>query len=1130
MAGTTGTSRRPSRAIFDARFEHELQLWPTGPGIVAVNGPLAAWPAASGEMASLIRAFDWAATPLGPSRHWPQSLKTVLNLMLPAQAEMVVFWGDDFRAFYNDAYAPTIGAKHPAALGMPAAEHWTELWHDLEPLLTRVQSTGETFSAKDRPFQINRHGHLEQVYFDISYSALRDEAGAVAGVLCIVAETTARVLAARAQAAAQAALQQQQDFTRLLLDSSSEGFYAVDREGVTTTCNAAFLRMLGYACEAEVLGRRLHDEIHHSHADGSHYGVLACPIYECARTGKPAHVQGEVFFARNGRSFPVDYRVDPIWRNGELQGALCTFADSSERLLGQALKKSQQQTESELRETHDQLRLAEAAVGIGLFLIDIKADRVTGSAEFFRLFGLPPVRTLPAGDIEALVQRDDRSAPSSQATRSTGEAALNVEYRIRRADTGELRWISRRAEFVRDGAGQPVWMRGIVQDVTDRKLAEATLKASESRFRVLAQAIPNQVWTAAPDGRLDWMNQKIYQDSGWPEEDLMGDGWIRLVHPDDLARVSAQWQSSLQTGQPYETEFRILHRDGSYHWHLVRALPIVSGNETRWLGTNTDIDDQKALQQALAELNITLEQRVAERTRDRDRMWRLSTDLIVIGEVGGVVTAVNPAWEKLLGWTEPELIGTTLAQLIHDDDQASTAAAIEKVTAGQSIHGFENRYRHRDGSYRVISWIAVPDAGLVHAVGRDITAEREAGQALKDASDRLRQSQKMEALGQLTGGIAHDFNNLLQGISGAIDVVRRRLAAGRTDDLERFMDSAGNSAHRAAALVHRLLAFARRQSLDSKRVDVNALVMSMEELLRRTLGEHIGLKVAVGQGVWAARSDENQLESAILNLAINARDAMPAGGSLSLETRNATLDESYTGLYDGLEPGDYAMLLVTDTGTGMSPEVLARVFEPFFTTKPIGQGTGLGLSMIYGFAKQSGGHVRIYSQVGQGTSVSLFLPRHADEASAATDAVAPAAPSQAEGETVLVVEDDAAVRLIVLDELNERGYHTLEAADGLAAIPILQSTQKIDLLITDVGLPGMNGRQVAEIGRQHRPGLRVIFMTGYAQNAAVRSEFLAPGMEMISKPFAMDDLAARIREMLSDEAATQPPFQASKSN
>ena len=1083
------------------------------------------WPASAGEVADLIRSMDWEKTPLGPCRSWPRSLKTVLDLMLPAGVEMVLFWGPDQRAFYNDAYAPLIGARHPQALGQPGRICWRKLWPELEPLLLHVLDSGETFSAQDRPFPISRQGKRGTAYFDISFSAVRDEDGMAAGVLCIVSETTQRVLDAQALAAKEAALRDEQAFTRLLLDSTSEGFYAVDRKGATTQCNAAFLKLFGYDSADEVMGRRLHPKIPPTPADDMLDPALNCPTQQAALTGKSAYVTGAVFYRKNGSSFPVDYRVEPLWRMGTLEGAICTFRDTSERLLGQQIKQAREKAESDLREMHDQLRLAEAAGGIGTFLLDIRTNTIVASAEFCRLFGLPVTRTMPASLIEPLLQKESAGVGSSKASRQSGEALLNIEYSIKKADTGEIRWISRRAEFVCDDKNQPLWMRGMVQDVTERKLAEATLQESESRFRVLAQAVPNQVWSATPEGKLDWVNQKVYDYSGLDEEQLLGDGWSQLVHPADLQRVQAEWLNSLQHKTRYETEFRLRRHDGIYRWHLVRALPNFLEGATRWLGANTDIEEQKATQAEMAQLNATLEERVEQRTRDRDRMWYLSTDLILVTGFDGVIKSANPAWKKLLGWDDRELVGKPLTQLVHEDDWQNTAAEVQSLAAGHTTQRFENRYRHKDGSYKPISWIAVPDGDDIHAVGRDISIERESALALKEAEERLRQSQKMEAIGQLTGGIAHDFNNLLQGISGSIEVVRGRLASGRTEDIDHFMDSATHSARRAAALIHRLLAFARRQSLESKTVDINRLVSSMEELMRRTLGEHIDLVVAFGEGVWRSRSDDNQLESAVLNLAVNARDAMPKGGTLTIRTFNATLDQGYARLHEGLQPGDYAVISVSDTGIGMPPDVLARVFEPFFTTKPIGQGTGLGLSMIYGFAKQSGGHVRIDSQVGQGTEVSLYMPRHPDEAAQQTSEALPVSRLQGEGETLLVVEDDPAVRMIVLDELNELGYTTLEAIDGPTAIPILQSSQKIDLLISDVGLPGMNGRQIAEIGRQNRPALPVLFMTGYAQNAAARSEFLAPGMEMISKPFSMDEMAAKIRDMLNAEfpARAKPP-------
>lgn len=391
---------------------------------------------------------------------------------------------------------------------------------------------------------------------------------------------------------------------------------------------------------------------------------------------------------------------------------------------------------------------------------------------------------------------------------------------------------------------------------------------------------------------------------------------------------------------------------------------------------------------------------------------------------------------------------------------------------------------------------------------------------LRSNEDALRQSQKMEAVGQLTGGIAHDFNNMLTGIIGSLELLRRRVSRGKLDDLDSLIDLGVTSANRAAGLTHRLLAFSRRQSLDSKPVEINQLVTSMGELLQRSINESIALDMRLGDPLWTAEADRNQLESALLNLVINARDAMPNGGNLTVETSNRHLDSVFTAAYGTLQPGDYVELSVSDTGCGIPESVMGRVFDPFFTTKPIGQGTGLGLSMIYGFARQSGGHVTIHSEVEKGTTVSLFLPRFVGEMVVA-EAVNPALlPFADAGETVLIVEDDTAVRVLVCAVLKELGYAYVEAGDANTAVPIIESDQRIDLMISDVGLPGMNGRQLAEIGRQIRPELKVLFITGYAEHAAVRGGFLDPGMQLITKPFTFDLLTAKVREMIRSDATT----------
>ncbi|MFC5555997.1 ATP-binding protein, partial [Methylobacterium iners] len=376
-------------------------------------------------------------------------------------------------------------------------------------------------------------------------------------------------------------------------------------------------------------------------------------------------------------------------------------------------------------------------------------------------------------------------------------------------------------------------------------------------------------------------------------------------------------------------------------------------------------------------------------------------------------------------------------------------------------------------------------------------------------------SQKMEAVGQLTGGLAHDFNNLLAGISGSLELMQTRMQQGRFNDVERYMAAAQGAAKRAAALTHRLLAFSRRQTLDPKPTNVNRLVADMQELVQRTVGPAIPIEVVGTSGIWTVLVDPPQLENALLNLCINARDAMPEGGRITIETANKWMDDRAARQHD-MPEGQYLSLSVTDTGTGMSPEVVARVFEPFFTTKPLGQGTGLGLSMIYGFVQQSGGQVRIYSELGKGTTVCLYLPRHygqADEDAGPTNLAT--LPRSEQGETVLIVDDEPTVRMLITDILADLGYTAIEAGDSAAGLKVLQSDVRIDLLITDVGLPGgMNGRQMADAARATRSDLRVLFITGYAENAAVGNGHLAPGMAVLTKPFAIETMAARIRSII----------------
>ncbi|HYI28168.1 MAG TPA: PAS domain-containing protein, partial [Bradyrhizobium sp.] len=794
--------------------------------------------------------------------------------------------------------------------------------------------------------------------------------------------------------------------------------------------------------------------------------------------GATWHENQLVPVTRHGRLEQVywTYGFSPIDEDDGIGGVLVVCRDVTSDVIAATA----------LREREAELARVQQIGRIGGLEVDLRTGfRNRRSPEYLLIHGLPPDATNETH--EEWVQRihpEDREAAEQKFRDAVASDVreYSVQYRIIRPSDGEVRWISVKSTIERDENGTAIRLVGAHSDVTEQVAAEQALRQSEAEFRTLAEALPHHAWTATPDGSLNWFNPRVYEYAGSGPGELDGDRWGKIVYPDDVPGALAAWTAAIAGGKPYETEFRLRRADGAFRWFLARAVPARNeqGHIVRWIGTNTDVHDQKLIAGELAELNATLAQRVEEKTRERDRIWNVSQDLLLVSDRDGVWRTVNPAWTRTLGWSEAELLNRTSEWLHHPDDGGATRAQVRKLGESETTVRFESRFRHKDGSYRWLSWTGVSDKGHIYAVARDVTAEKAAAERLKATEEALLQSQKMEAVGQLTGGIAHDFNNLLTGIVGSLDLLQTRLNQGRTDNVARYINAAMTSANRAAALTHRLLAFARRQPLIPKSVDANALVVSLEDLLRRSIGETIDLEIIAAGDLWGTLCDPNQLESALLNLAINARDAMPDGGRLVIATSNARIDSVSAGA-PALSAGEYICVAVTDTGVGMSAEVAARAFDPFFTTKPIGQGTGLGLSMIYGFARQSNGHVTIDSRIAQGTSVRLYLPRHHGDIDAEHVSAARAAEHAATGETVLVVEDEPVVRGVILEMLGEQGYHTLQAVDGPSGLKILRSGARIDLLVTDVGLPGMNGRQLADQARETRPGLKVLFITGYAE-------------------------------------------------
>lgn len=566
---------------------------------------------------------------------------------------------------------------------------------------------------------------------------------------------------------------------------------------------------------------------------------------------------------------------------------------------------------------------------------------------------------------------------------------------------------------------------------------------------------------------------------------------------------------------------------GTPRWWDVQVTPIlgVDGRPEKLLSISRDVSALHQAELDLALLNQALERRVEERTRAarlaeaRFRgIFDSTYQLTSLVSLDGVLLEANRAALDAAGIVKSAAVGMPLWDTPWFCRTPAATAALKAGLRSAALGEFvrtELDLLLPDGRTRTYDFSLNPvrdeqgDIAFIVAEGRDITH-------LRSTEEHLRQSQKMEAVGQLTGGLAHDFNNLLTGITGSLELLRTRVAQGRSDDLDRFIIAAQGAASRAASLTHRLLAFSRRQTLDPKPTDANRLIAGMEELVRRTVGSGIAVETVPAAGLWLTLCDSNQLENVLLNLAINARDAMPDGGRLTIETANIRLDER-SARERNMASGDYVALCVTDTGSGMPPDVVARAFDPFFTTKPIGMGTGLGLSMVYGFARQSGGQIRIHSEMGQGTTMRLYLPRHRGEAAAEPDIGEPStSPAAKASETVLVVDDEPIVRMLVVEVLEDLGYTAIEAVDGPGGLNVLRSSERVDLLITDVGLPGgMNGRQLADAARQTRSNLKVLFITGYAETASVSSGHLDHGMHVLTKPFAMEALASRIRTIIT---------------
>jgi signal transduction histidine kinase/DNA-binding response OmpR family regulator len=1339
-----------------------------------------------GELGALMREKDWSRTPVGPAGTWPQSLRTVVQIVLGSRYAMWMGWGDDLTFFCNDAYRPTLGVKHPWALGASAREVWREIWPDIGPRIDLVLQRGEATWDEGLLLFLERHGFPEETYHTFSYSPLRDDNGAIGGMLCVVTEETDRVIGERRlrvlrELAAGLAATRKADevfdavgkclaphqhdmpftLTYLFEDDGSRA-RLVSRSGVglndpvavpvfdcadgatpwpigtlRTTLTPALIEDLSAKFTAVPFGawdtppreaivfplaqqgqttpagvfiaginpfRPLDDEYRGfiGLVAGQIAGGVANAIaYEAEHRRAEALAEIDraktAFFSNASHEFrtPLTLMLSPledllvrnatadvvlsdrreielIHRNGlRLLKLVNTLLDFSRIEAGRVqaiyepvdLGTYTTELASTFRSAMERAGLryvvdcpphpAPAYVDRGMwekivlnlvsnaFKYTLEGEvavtlRADADGSLARLTVRDTGVGVPAHEVPRLFERFHRVEGQRGRTHEGTGIGLALAQELARLHGGAVTAASTLGRGTTFTVSIPLGKEHLPAD----RVGAARAAPSTG---IRAAAFVEEALRWLPGGGGDVHDAEIEKELIGPASSASPDHSFVLLADDNAdmrdyvrrllalrydVEAVADGQAALEAAGRRRpdlvlTDVMMPRLDG---FGLLRALraapdlrdvPVVllsarAGEEAKVEGLEAGADDYLtkpfSARELLARVSTNLELARARRqaadilreeTRRLETLNRTGAALAAELNLDRLVQMVTDAAVELTG----AKFGAFFYNLIDDQGESYTLytlsgaprEAFEKFPMPRNTAVFDPTFRGegvvrsddilRDPRYGrnppyngmpkghlpVRSYLAcsvVSRSGEVHgglffghpepavfteraelivsgiaaqaAIAIDnATLFRQSSQAQEElrrlnetleqrvaseikermtAEEALRQAQKMEAIGRLTGGVAHDFNNLLQVILGNLDALRRQLANGtvQKEDIRRFSDAAVRGAERAATLTQRLLAFSRRQPLQPQPLEVNKLVNGMSDLLRRTLGESITTETVLAGGLWRISADANQLESALLNLAVNARDAMRSGGKLTIETANTHLDEAYAAAHDEVKPGQYAMIAVTDTGIGMTKEVLARAFDPFFTTKDVGQGTGLGLSQVYGFVKQSGGHVKIYSEPGEGTTVRLYLPRLPGSADDVSDA-APAqrVPAGHRSEVILVVEDDEDVRVNTVEMLRELGYGVLEAADGRAALRVLESNASIRLLFTDVGLPGgLNGRQLADAALQRHPGLKLLFTTGYARNAIVHHGRLDPGLDLIVKPFTYTALAAKIRSVL----------------
>jgi PAS domain S-box-containing protein len=757
--------------------------------------------------------------------------------------------------------------------------------------------------------------------------------------------------------------------------------------------------------------------------------------------------------------------------------------------LGQALQGAKRSRASDKR----MLAAASAVAEIGTWAIDIDKDRMTMSDNSAQMHGFPPgIHPLRSQVLDHMSPADAQMLRESVRAAWEHEVPFRHEVRISVPGLHDL-WVVTMGEKTHAEEDSTPQIRGTIQDITTWKQAELAATNQHHRFAQLTNTLPIIVWTATPEGMVDYFNNAMAEYTGRDISDLLATGWAQVVQAEDLDNALKRWAEALTTGEPYEVEFRMQSSNGDYLWHHISAQAEYGhgGVVVGWWGSAINIDAARSMEARMDELAV-----------ERKIILESMNDGVYTLDEQYRIAYMNASAEAILDRKQEDLLG----HFVWDVDPGAEGRPANDVVMAAMEKGVSGRITYK--STVLDKWL---DLSVTrNAVGvtvflRDVTE-------LKSLSEQLSQSQRLEAIGQLTGGIAHDFNNLLTVVLGGADtLVEDDSVRGEAHEMAEMI---GVAAERGAELTHRLLAFARLQPLEPQAVDLVKRLHSLEPLLANALGEHISLVMGASTHDAAALVDPGQYDNAVLNLAINARDAMPRGGQLEIEVEAATFDDSYVTSHVEVRPGSYVVTTITDSGEGIPEETLSHLFDPFFTTKETGKGSGLGLAMVWGFVKQSGGHITVYSEPGLGASFKMYLPSADTEPEPERPSSDEISTQPATG-TILIAEDDYLVRRFASDRLRARGYHVVQAGSGPEALEALQTMDRLDLLFTDVIMPGgLTGRDLADAVLELRPGTPVLFASGYTENVIIHNGQLDHGVKLLAKPYSTKQLLHRVSELV----------------